>query len=472
MESRPFLVAGRPRDAVEAFEVRSPWDEAIVARVARPGPGDVEDALREAHGAREAMRRLPAWRRAEILANVARRLEDEPDRWAETVVRESGKPWTAARGEVDRAASTLRASAAEATRDPGEIVPLDAAPGGEGRLGILRRFPLGVVACITPFNFPLNLVAHKIGPAVAAGCPFVLKPASKTPSSALDLAQAFVDAGTPPGAVSVLPLAGEAATALATDARVRVLSFTGSPEVGWDLKRRAVRQRVVLELGGNAGVMVDRGADLERAAARCVAGAFGQAGQSCVSVQRIYVHRDAFEPFLERLLARVRTLVVGDPMRPETQVGPLVTLSDARRVAAWIDEARASGARVLAGGSRRGAIVEPTVITGTRPELRICAREVFGPVAVVEPVGSAAEGIAAVDASEFGLQAGIFTPDLATALEAYESIEAGAVLVNEVPTWRSDPMPYGGTKGSGVGREGPRWAIEDYTEPRLLVLNR
>jgi glyceraldehyde-3-phosphate dehydrogenase (NADP+) len=300
----------------------------------------------------------------------------------------------------------------------------------------------------------------------------VLKPASKTPSSALDLAQAFLDAGAPPEAVTVLPLAGNAATDLACDPRVRVVSFTGSPEVGWELRRRAFRQRVVLELGGNAGVVVDRGADLDRAATRCAAGAFGQSGQSCVSVQRIYAHREVFEPFVERLLTRVRALVVGDPMDPATDVGPLVTEADARRVEAWIEESRSAGATVLAGGGRRGSLVEPTVLTGTKPQDRVCAREVFGPVAVVEAVDSAAEGIAAVDASEFGLQAGIFTPDLATALAAFESIEAGAVLVNEVPTWRSDPMPYGGTKGSGVGREGPRFAVEDYTEPRLLVLGR
>lgn len=472
MDVRPYLAAGRPKESADSFDVRSPWDDALVARVARPSPAEVDRSLALAHAARETVRRVPAWRRAEVLAAVSRRLESEPDRWAATIVRESGKPWTAARGEVDRAVGTLRASAAEATRAQGEVVPLDAAPGGEGRLGILRRFPLGVVACITPFNFPLNLVAHKIGPALAAGCPFVLKPSSRTPSSALDLAQAFLDAGAPPEAVTVLPLAGDATTDLACDPRVRGVSFTGSPEVGWELRRRAFRQRVVLELGGNAGVVVDRGADLDRAAARCVAGAFGQSGQSCVSVQRIYAHREVFEPFVERLLAGVRALVVGDPTDPATDVGPLVTEADARRVEAWIEESRAAGATVLAGGSRRGSLVEPTVLTGTRPDQRVCAREVFGPVAVVEAVGSAAEGIAAVDASEFGLQAGIFTPDLATALDAFESIEAGAVLVNEVPTWRSDPMPYGGTKGSGVGREGPRFAIEDYTEPRLLVVNR
>lgn len=471
MDARPFFVGGRETPRRPGFGVASPFDGGRVAEVGRAGPGDVEAALHAAERGFRAIRGTPAWKRAEILSAVASRLAAERERFARTIALEAGKPIAQARAETERAALTFRTAAEEALRIGGEVLPLDVLPGHEGRFALTRRFPVGPVACITPFNFPLNLVAHKVAPAIAAGCSFVLKPASKTPLSALDLAKVLLDAGTPPEAVSVLPLAGAEASPLVEDPRIRAVSFTGSPQVGWEVRRLAHRKRVVLELGGNAGLVVDRGADLDAASARAVAGAFWQAGQSCISVQRIFAHEAVFEPFLEKLLSHVDALVVGDPLDERTTVGPVVAEEDAARIESWIDEARSGGAQVLRGGSRRGTLVEPTVLTGTRETMRVRALEVFGPVVAVEPVRSALEGIEAVDRSDYGLQAGIFTSDLAVAIAAFERIEAGAVVVNDVPTYRVDTMPYGGVKASGSGREGPRWAIEDYTEMRTLVVN-
>jgi len=470
MANRPFLVGGRERGSASTLEVRSPYDGSVVAEVARPGSQDLEDAVAAAVFGFEAMRRIPAWQRADALSEVSRRIAAERERFARTIALEAGKPLTLARAEVDRAVHTVRFAAEEARRIGGEVLPLDVIPGNEGRFCMTRRFPVGPVACITPFNFPLNLVAHKIAPALAAGCSFVLKPASQTPLSSLDLAALLLEANFPPQAVSVLPLAARDAGALAEDPRVRALSFTGSPGVGWELRRKAFRKKVVLELGGNAGLIVDRSADLELAVARSVAGGFGYAGQSCISVQRIYVQREVFASFSERLVAEAEKLPVGDPLDPRTVVGPVISHGDAERIEAWIGEAVGAGARVLTGGTRSGTLVRPTVLTATRPEMKVSALEVFAPLVVVEPFETIEEAIRAVDRSEYGLQAGIFTRDLASALGAYEGIEVGALIVNDVPTYRVDHMPYGGVKSSGAGREGPRYAIEDYTEMRLLVL--
>ncbi len=470
MDARPFLVGGRPRMGTETYVVRSPFDGSVVAEVARPGPRDLDEAIDAARRGFEAVRRLPSFKRSEFLLAASRRLASERERFARTIAKEAGKPLTLARGEVDRAVHTVRFAAEEAGRIGGELIPLDALPGSEGRLCITRRFPVGPVACITPFNFPLNLVAHKVAPALAAGCSFVLKPASQTPSPALDLAALLIEAGFPEEAIGVLPLAGGDATALVEDPRVRAVSFTGSPAVGWDLRRRADRKKVVLELGGNAGVVVDRTADLEVAVMRVVAGGFGYAGQSCISVQRVFAHSAVFPGFVQRLVSETERLAVGDPLDEATTVGPLISRDDACRVEAWILEAVRAGARVLCGGTREGSVVRPTVLTGTTPEMKVCALEVFAPVVVVESFDRIDEAIAAVDRSEFGLQAGIFTKDLSVALAAWEGIEVGALVVNDVPTYRADHMPYGGVKGSGLGREGPRFAIEDYTEMRLLVL--
>lgn len=470
MDARPFFVGGRPRRTGRTFPVESPYRGEVVAEVERPGPADVEDGLEASRRGFEAIRSVPAWRRAEWLDTVARQMLARKESFARTIALEAGKPIAQARAEVERAALTFRTSAAEATRIEGAFLPLDAGPGLEGRFALTRRFPVGPVACITPFNFPLNLVAHKVAPALAAGCSFVLKPASKTPLSALDLAGLLLEAGVPPEAVSVLPVGGSEASALLEDDRIRAVSFTGSAAVGWSLRRQAYRKKVLLELGGNAACVVDRGADLERAAARIATGAFAYAGQSCISVQRVHVHEEAFDEFLEALLARTRALAVGDPMEEATVVGPLIRPEDADRIERWVTEATEGGAALLAGGRREGSLVWPVLLTGTRPDMRVWAEEAFGPVAVVERFGALEEALEAADRSRFGLQAGIFTRDLAAALRAFERIEVGAVIVNDVPTWRADPMPYGGVKGSGMGREGPRYAIAEYTELRLLAV--
>lgn len=470
MAARPFLTGGAPRTSSATFEVRSPYDGSRVAEVYRAGPADVEDALAAAVRGFATMRRLPGWQRAEILGKTARLVASRREAFARTIALEAGKPITQARGEVDRAVLTVRTAAEEATRIEGRALPLDVAPGADGRFGIVRRFPVGPVACVTPFNFPLNLVAHKVAPAIAAGCSVVVKPSSRTPSAAIDFAEALLEAGAPPEAVSVVPLAGSDAAALVADPRIRALSFTGSSEVGWALRRNAGTKKVVLELGGNAAVVVDRSADLDLAAGRIVAGGYAFAGQSCVSVQRVQAVGDAYDRLVSRLVPRIEALRVGDPLDEATDVGPVISDEDAARIESWIARAVAVGARILTGGARRGRLVTPALLTGVRPDAEICAREAFAPIVVIERSESVDSAIAASDRSEFGLQAGIFTRDLGAALAAFEGIEAGAILVNEVPTWRVDPMPYGGAKASGLGREGPRWAIEDYTEPRMLVL--
>jgi glyceraldehyde-3-phosphate dehydrogenase (NADP+) len=472
VSARSFLVGGRPRRSGRAVEVLDPYRDQPIAEVERPAAQDIEAALEAARSGFEAIRAAPAWRRAEWLEQVARRLSERRESFARTIALEAGKPIGLARAEVERAVLTFRTAASEALRIEGSCLPLDVAPGMEGRFAIARRFPVGPVSCITPFNFPLNLVAHKVAPALAAGCSVVLKPASKTPLSALDLGELLVEAGVPPEAVSVLPVEGKDSAGLVEDERIRAISFTGSAAVGWELRRRAWKKKVLLELGGNAASIVDRSADLDRAAERIAWGAFAFAGQSCISVQRVYVHEAVFEPFLEKLLDRTASLVVGDPMAEATVVGPVIRREDADRIERWVAEAIEGGAKLRLGGRRQGNLIWPVVLTGTEPRMKVSDEEVFGPVAIVEPAATLEAALEAADRSRFGLQAGIFTADLEAAFRAFERIEVGAVLLNEVPTWRADPMPYGGVKESGMGREGPRYAIEEYTERRLLVVCR
>jgi len=471
IDVREFVVGGEKRRGRESYAVRNPYDGSLVDEVARPGPGDLDDALSVARAGFDLVRALPAWKRADALARVSAGLERDRNAFARTITLESGKPITQARAEVDRAAHTFRISAEEARRIGGEVLPMDLAPGNEGRFALVRHFPVGPVACITPFNFPLNLVAHKVAPALAAGCSFVLKPASQTPGASLDLADLLLDAGFPGEAVSVLPMKSSDTAPLVEDPRTRALSFTGSPAVGWELRRAATRKKVVLELGGNAGLIVDRSADLDLAVAKTVAGGFGYSGQTCISVQRVFVHDSIHDTFCDRLASAAAALPVGDPLDEPTVVGPVISDEDGERIESWVREAVDGGATVLTGGGRDGRMVEPTVLSGTTPGMKVCDREVFAPVVVVEAFAEIRQAIAAVDNSEFGLQAGIFTRDLANAVAAFEGIEVGAVIVNDAPTYRVDHMPYGGVKDSGTGREGPRYAIEDYTEPRLLVVN-
>jgi len=466
-----FLLDGKWIEEGEAVEVHSPYDGSVVGRVFQGRRNHAEAAITAAVKAFGTTRRLPAFERQRVLRRVAQGITERKQEFARTMAQEAGKPIKAARTEVERAIFTFSVAAEESTRIYGEYLPLDWQEFTAGRWGIVRRFPLGPIAGITPFNFPLNLVAHKVAPAIAAGCTMVLKPAPQTPLSALLLAETVQQAGWPDGALNVLPLSNEDASVLVTDDRLKLISFTGSAPVGWEIKRRAGKKKVILELGGNAGVIVHRDADLPYAAERCVAGGFAYAGQTCISVQRIMVERSVIGQFIDLLVAGVKKLQMGDPLEESTDVGPLIRESDAVRAGEWVQEAVRSGARLLHGGQRKGSMLEPTVLSGTRPEMKVNCQEVFAPVVTVEPYEDFQDAVRQVNNSAYGLQAGIFTRDAKLLFNAYEELEVGGVMAGDVPTFRIDHMPYGGIKDSGLGREGLRYAIEEMTEPKLLVMN-
>jgi glyceraldehyde-3-phosphate dehydrogenase (NADP+) len=395
------------------------------------------------------------------------------DSFADAIMREAGKPISIARGEVMRCLDTFTDAALAARSLSGAMEPLAAAPSGQGRLGIVRRFPVGPVAGISPFNFPLNLVAHKVAPAIASGCPLVLKPSSQTPTSALLLASLLREAGLPEGALSVLPMSHSIAGPLTDDARLKLLSFTGSPEVGWDLKQRARHMKVLLELGGNAGNIVCKDADLSLAVQRLAVGAFAYAGQSCISVQRIFVHSSIVDAFTQAFVQHTREQIAyGDPSDERVLVGPLISIEDALRVESWIQQACSSGAHLACGGTRSDAVIAPTILTGCDADLPIMCQEVFGPVASIVPFDDLETAFSRVNDSPFGLQAGIFTQNIDNVFSAHERLEVGGVMHNESSAFRVDLMPYGGVKQSGTGREGPRHAVYEYTEPRILVIRR
>jgi acyl-CoA reductase-like NAD-dependent aldehyde dehydrogenase len=466
-----FLLDGKWLGEGDSVEIHSPYDGTVVGRVFQGRREHAEAAIAAAVKAFGTTRRLPAFERQRVLRQVAQTIAARKEQFARVMAQEAGKPLRTSRTEVDRAVFTFTVAAEESTRIHGEYLPLDWQEFTAGRWGIVRRFPLGPVAGITPFNFPLNLVAHKVAPAIAAGCSLVLKPAPQTPLTALMLARAVQEAGWPDGALNVLPLSNDDAGVLVSDERLKLISFTGSAPVGWDIKRRAGKKKVLLELGGNAGVIVHGDADLEYAAGRCVAGGFAYAGQSCISVQRILVERPALGKFTELLLAGVAKLKTGDPMDEASDLGPLIRESDAIRSAQWIEEAVRGGARLLAGGHRTGAVLEPTVLTGTRPEMKVNCQEIFAPVVTVEAYDHFDDAIRQINHSPYGLQAGIFTRDVKRLFTAFEELEVGGLIAGDVPTFRIDNMPYGGVKDSGLGREGLRYAIDEMTEPRLLVMN-
>ncbi len=467
----PSLVDGRFVGEGEPQEVRAPYDRQVVGIVFRGTRAQVEAAIDGAVRAFEITRKLPAYERQAVLRRIAETLANRHEEFARVLAEEAGKPIKAARVEVERAIFTFTVAAEETTRMYGEVQPLDLQPQAAGRWAILRRFPLGPVAAIIPFNFPLNLAAHKIAPAIAAGCTLVLKPPPQDPLTTLMLARVVQESGWPQGALNVLPLSNEDAGLLVTEPRLKLLSFTGSAAVGWELKKRAAKKRVTLELGGNAGVIVHRDADLAYAAERCATGGFSYAGQSCISVQRIFVERSVFDEFADLLVSATRKLKLGDPMDETTDVGPLIRELDAMRAEEWVQEAVAAGAQLLCGGRRRGALLEPTVLTHTRPEMRVNCLEIFAPVVTVEPYDDFDDALRRVNDSPFGLQAGVFTNDARLIFRAYQELQVGGVIAGDVPTFRMDQMPYGGVKESGSGREGLRYAIEDMTEPKLLVMN-
>jgi acyl-CoA reductase-like NAD-dependent aldehyde dehydrogenase len=472
--SLPYWVAGRPESGEEVAEVRSPFDGSLAGRTTTATPAHVEEAVAAADRVRAEFAATPAHVRADALDRVSRRLAERSEEVAALITAESGKPLKWARLEVARAVSTFRWGAEEARRWSGTLQRLDTDPAATGRLALVRRAPRGPVLGIAPFNFPLNLVAHKVAPAIAVGAPILLKPAPATPLTALLLGEILAETDLPAGAWSVLPVPDEVAAGMVRDVRLPVVSFTGSVPVGWAIRESAPRKHVTLELGGNAAVVVgpDQGDEksLAWAASRIATFAMYQAGQSCISVQRVYAHRDVAAALAERVVEAVRTLVTGAPTDPATDVGPLIDEPAARRVQSWVDEAVAAGARVLTGGTRDGASYAPTVLTDVPADARVSGEEVFGPVVVLDPVDSLDEAFARVNDSRFGLQAGVFTRDLQVAFRAAQVLEVGGVVIGDVPSFRADQMPYGGVKDSGTGREGVHAAMEDLTEERVLVL--
>lgn len=469
MERTLTRIGGERRDGPEVEVIRSPFDGEPVGEVVVGSAADVDDAIAVAAEAFEEVRRLPTHARAGIAEAVSRSIGEHAESLARLMASESGKPIRWCRSEVARATVTFSLAAAEARTAEGRVMPIDLQPGGEGRLCLYTRVPRGPVAAISPFNFPLNLIAHKLAPAVAVGTSTVLKPPPQCPLTGFALAELLAEAGLPPRALSVVHCAPQVAQRMVEDERMAVLSFTGSDRVGWRLKSLAGKKQVMLELGGNAPCVLDRGVDLDAVMPRLMVGAWANAGQVCIKVQRVLVHAADRDAFVERFAAQTRALKVGDPLDDETWVGPVIDQAAAERIEAWIEEAVARGARVHAGGKRQGAVVEPTILTEAPADARVCTEEVFGPVTVVDTYEDFDEALARCNAGRFGLQAGVFTPDLGRALRAFEVLDYGGVMINDVPTFRVDNFPYGGTKDSGFGREGVRFAMEELTEPKVLV---
>lgn len=471
-EQYPCYLANRPVHTGRDLTVTNKYTGQPACRVALADAATIDAAIEAAARAVEHTRRMPAYQRQAVLDHVVRRVGERREELAQALCIEAGKPIRDARGEVTRLIDTFRVAAEESVRIGGEWMPLDISPRAHGYQAVWRRFPVGPCSFITPFNFPLNLVAHKVAPAIAAGCPWVLKPASFTPVGALLLGEILAETELPAGSFSILPCSRDGADLFTVDERLKLLSFTGSPDVGWALKAKAGKKKVVLELGGNAACVVDEGTDLDYASDRIIIGAFYQSGQSCISVQRIIAHASVYEDLKHRLIERAGKLKAGDPLNEETFLGPMITENDAQRVETWVNEAVAGGARVVCGGRRRGAFYEATLLENVDSAAKVSCVEVFGPVAVMQPFEDFAEAVAIVNDSRYGLQVGIFTTDLDRAFFAFENAEVGGVIINDVPSFRVDAMPYGGIKDSGLGREGVRFAIEDMTDIRIMVLNR
>ena len=468
----PIYLAGEFVEAGRPLEVHDPATGELIATTFQAGPGELDQATRAAVDAFQQTRKLPSYERRDALAHVADRISASAEELAELLMRESAKPIREARAEVARGALTFRTAAEEALRINGDWLPLDWNTASRGRQGIVRRYPIGPVAGISPFNFPLNLAAHKVAPAIAAGCSIVMKPPSKDPLSMLRVAEFIAETDLPRGAVSILPMDRPTGDRLVRDDRFKLLSFTGSPSIGWKMKADAGRKKVLLELGGNAGAIVDETADLDWAVAPLVFGSFAYAGQVCISVQRIYVVREIYDDFERRFVEKVGELRIGPPSDEATDLGPMVDEAAVRRTDEWVREAIAAGARALTGGEPDGRFYPATILVHVPREARVCGEEVFAPVVNLFPVETFDEALAEINASRFGLQCGVFTASLERALLAHDELEVGGVIVNDVPTWRADHMPYGGVKESGLGREGVRYAIEEMTEPRVLAINR
>jgi acyl-CoA reductase-like NAD-dependent aldehyde dehydrogenase len=471
MAVRPYLVNGEWRTGEGTFEVHSPFDDGLVAEIGVPTGADVEEAVATAAATFEESRKLPVWARSEALDHISKRLGETIDENAKLIAAEGGKPLKWATVEATRAASTFRWASEVIRHGDDELMRLDTEQSLGSRVGVLRRFPIGPVLGITPFNFPLNLVAHKVAPSLAVGAPIVVKPASATPIGSLRLAEFFAETDLPTGMFQVLPVSSKVADGMARDERFRKISFTGSSEIGWYLKGLDPKKHVTLELGGNAGVIVHSDADLDLAAQRIAFGGYYQAGQSCISVQRVLVASEVYDDFAARLTKQVEQLKVGDPMDPTVDVGPVIQRKEVDRIGEWVNEAVSQGAEVLTGGTGDGPFFQPTLISHVTPEMKVCREEVFGPVVTISPYQTFEDALAMVNDSKFGLQAGVFTNDINRAFEAHRTIDVGGVIVNDVSAFRADQMPYGGSKDSGFGREGLRFAMEEMTEPRIMVLS-
>lgn len=466
----PYYLAGEAVYANTDLKVTDKYSGEIAYEVPLATPEVLDQAIAAAVEATDAMRKMTVYERQAVLEHCIKRFTERQDELAEALCIEAGKPINDAKGEVGRLIDTFKIAAEETPRMLGETLPLDISPRAKGYRGMTQRVPIGPCAFISPFNFPLNLAAHKVAPAIAAGCPFVLKPASMTPIGALVIGEILAETNLPKGAFSILPCRRDSADLLTEDDRLKLLSFTGSPDVGWKLKARAGKKPVILELGGNAACVVDNDWDLDDAVARVIIGAFYQSGQSCIGVQRLFVHSDVYEAFKEKLLVKTKALKSGDPKDPETFIGPMISEGEATRLHSWITDAQERGATLLCGGERDGNMLQATLMENVPHDCELSAEEAFGPVAILEPFDDYDAVLKRVNDSRFGLQAGIFTRDIYKAQQAWDELEVGGVVIGDVPSWRVDHMPYGGVKDSGLGREGIRWAMEDMTELRLMVV--
>ena len=466
----PYYLASKAVYANQDLLVTDKFTGEVATRVALADPAAIDAGIAAAENAKAAMAALPAWKRQQVLNHCVQRFTERQEELAQSLTIENGKPINDARGEVTRLIDTFRIAAEESVRIYGEVLPLDISARTANYQGMWKRVPIGPCSFISPFNFPLNLAAHKVAPAIAAGCPFVLKPASMTPIGALIIGEVLAETDLPEGAFSILPCSRDGADLFTTDERLKLLSFTGSPQVGWDLKARAGKKKVVLELGGNAACVIDHDTDIEDAVKRVVIGAFYQSGQSCISVQRIIVHHTIYEAFKTKLVAATKALKSGDPKKPETFIGPMISIKEAERLENWVKNAVKDGATLLCGGKRDGAMLEATLLENVKSSAEISCEEAFGPVAILSQFSDFDQALEEVNQSAFGLQAGIFTRDIYKIQKAWNTLDVGGVVIGDVPSWRVDHMPYGGVKDSGLGREGIRFAIEDMTEIRLLVI--
>lgn len=468
--SYPFYLANQPESPNTDLEVTDKYTGKVATKVAMASAADIDRAIQAAVEATEPMRLMAPYERQAVLNHCVDRFTQRADELADALCIEAGKPIKDSRGEVSRLIDTFRIAGEEAVRIEGEVLNLEIAARARGYRGMTQKVPIGPCSFISPFNFPLNLAAHKVAPALAVGCPFVLKPASRTPIGALMIGEVLAETDLPQGAFSILPCHRDGADLFTTDERLKLLSFTGSPGVGWDLKARAGKKPVILELGGNAACVVDEDADLDDAVDRLIIGAFYQSGQSCIGVQRILVHETRYDELKTRLVAATKKLIAGDPKKEETFIGPMISEGEAKRLHGWIESAIAAGGKLLCGGNREGSMLEATLLEDVPTETDLCTEEAFGPVAILKPFSSFDDALVEVNNSKFGLQAGIFTRDWYKIQKAWDTLEVGGVVIGDVPSWRVDNMPYGGVKDSGLGREGIRYAIADMTEERLLVI--